>query len=67
MRPSPTPSSHRPCRQVPTTPAGRMIELEVRLRVLGRALEPQPGEWHLARRAFGAASEVRALRGVFTR
>jgi hypothetical protein len=44
-----------------------MIELEVALRVLGRSLELQPGEWELARQAFGAASEVRALRGVFTR
>jgi hypothetical protein len=43
-----------------------MIELEIALRMLGRSLELQSGEWELAREAFAAASEVRALRAVFT-
>lgn len=65
--PIPDAEQHRPCRQPPTTPAGRMIELEVALRILGRSLELRPDGWPEARQAFAAASEVRALRAVFTR
>ena len=47
-----------------TTLPGRMIALEIDLRELGRAIELRPADWSLARAAFLAASEVRAIRGA---